>query len=154
LPPSTSANCPAHPERRIVKASASIAAGIPVDLSDTATGLDAHNVERLIASDRPRIRRRPKRGPRAIASCGMIQPWQRQRVTRGVGLRGQFWLQGTPKEEAIPGASTWRQVRTRGLEVDGTDVSCMAGHANVRTTLDIYVGSTAGILDRARQATQ
>jgi len=34
-----------------------------------------------------------------------------------------------------------------------TDVSCMAGHANVRTTLLIYVGTTAGVLDRARKAT-
>ena len=31
--------------------------------------------------------------------------------------------------------------------------SCMAGHANVRTTLDMYVGTTAGVLDRARTAT-
>ena len=39
-------------------------------------------------------------------------------------------------------------------KLDPTDVSCMAGHANVRTTLDMYVGSTAGVLDRARQATR
>jgi integrase len=39
-------------------------------------------------------------------------------------------------------------------KLDPTDVSCMAGHANVRTTLDMYVGSTAGVLDRARAATQ
>jgi integrase len=39
-------------------------------------------------------------------------------------------------------------------KLDPTDVSCMAGHANVRTTLDMYVGTTAGILDRARTATQ
>jgi integrase len=38
-------------------------------------------------------------------------------------------------------------------KLDPTDVSCMAGHANVRTTLLMYVGSTAGVLDRARQAT-
>jgi len=28
----------------------------------------------------------------------------------------------------------------------------MAGHANSRLTLDIYIGSTAGVLDRARAA--
>jgi hypothetical protein len=28
------------------------------------------------------------------------------------------------------------------------------GHANVRVTLDMYVGATAGVLDRARTATQ
>ena len=35
-------------------------------------------------------------------------------------------------------------------KLDATDVFCMAGHANVRTTLLMYVGSTAGVLDRAR----
>jgi hypothetical protein len=30
----------------------------------------------------------------------------------------------------------------------------MAGHANVRVTLDMYVGTTAGVLDRARTATE
>ena len=39
-------------------------------------------------------------------------------------------------------------------KLDATDVSCMAGHANVRTTLDMYVGATAGVLDRAHTATQ
>ena len=35
-----------------------------------------------------------------------------------------------------------------------TDVSRMAGHANYRITLDMYVGTTAGVLDRARAATE
>jgi integrase len=55
---------------------------------------------------------------------------------------------------------TWHSLRhvfcTTALftwKLDSTDVSCMAGHANVRTTLLMYVGSTAGVLDRARQAT-
>jgi integrase len=39
-------------------------------------------------------------------------------------------------------------------KLDATDVSRMAGHANVRITLDMYVGSTAGVLDRARAATE
>ena len=38
-------------------------------------------------------------------------------------------------------------------KLDPTDVSAIAGHANVRTTLDMYIGTTAGILDRARTAT-
>ena len=38
-------------------------------------------------------------------------------------------------------------------KLDATDVSRLAGHANVRTTLDMYVGTTAGVLDRARKAT-
>jgi integrase len=39
-------------------------------------------------------------------------------------------------------------------KLDPPDVSRMAGHANYRTTLDMYVGTTAGILDRARNATE
>jgi hypothetical protein len=35
-------------------------------------------------------------------------------------------------------------------KLDATDVSRMAGHANYRITLDMYVGSTVGVLDRAR----
>ena len=58
------------------------------------------------------------------------------------------------------GQWTWHSLRhvlcTTALftwKLDATDVSAMAGHANVRTTLDMYVGTTAGVLDRARTAT-
>jgi integrase len=58
------------------------------------------------------------------------------------------------------GRWTWHSLRhvfcTTALfawKLDATDVSCMVGHANVRTTLDMYVGSTGGVLDRARKAT-
>ena len=58
------------------------------------------------------------------------------------------------------GRWTWHSLRhvfcTTALftwKLDPTDVSCMAGHANVRTTLLMYVGTTAGVLDRARHAT-
>lgn len=37
-------------ERRILAAAASIAVGTPVDLRDTATGLDARNIHRLITA--------------------------------------------------------------------------------------------------------
>ena len=59
------------------------------------------------------------------------------------------------------GRWTWHSLRhvfcTTALftwKLDATDVSCMAGHANVRTTLLMYVGTTAGVLDRARKATE
>jgi integrase len=59
------------------------------------------------------------------------------------------------------GRWTWHSLRhvfcTTALftwKLDPTDVSRMAGHANYRTTLDMYVGSTAGVLDRARAATE
>ena len=56
---------------------------------------------------------------------------------------------------------TWHSLRhvfcTTALfmwKLDVTDVSRMAGHANHRITLDMYVGSIAGVLDRAPQATE
>lgn len=59
------------------------------------------------------------------------------------------------------GEWTWHSLRhvfcTTALftwKLDATDVSRMAGHANYRITLDLYVGTTAGILDRARTATE
>ncbi|MGH3189623.1 MAG: hypothetical protein ACRDOL_20640, partial [Streptosporangiaceae bacterium] len=65
------------------------------------------------------------------------------------------------RDEHGNGAWTWHSLRhvfcTTALftwKLDATDVSRMAGHANYRITLDMYVGTTAGILDRARQATQ
>jgi integrase len=65
------------------------------------------------------------------------------------------------RDPAGNGAWTWHSLRhvfcTTALftwKLDATDVSRMAGHANYRITLDMYVGTTAGILDRARQATQ
>ena len=39
-------------------------------------------------------------------------------------------------------------------DLDAADVSRMAGHANYRITLDMYVGTTDGVLDRARAATE
>jgi integrase len=64
------------------------------------------------------------------------------------------------RDETGRGQWTWHGLRhvfctialfTWGL--DAADVSRMAGHANVRITLDMYVGVVAGVLDRARQAT-
>ena len=59
------------------------------------------------------------------------------------------------------GRWTWHSLRhvfcTTALftwKLDATDVSRMAGHANYRITLGMYVGTTAGVLDRARTATQ
>jgi integrase len=65
------------------------------------------------------------------------------------------------RDPAGNGPWTWHSLRhvlcTTALftwKLDATDVSAMAGHANVRTTLDMYIGTTAGVLDRARTATQ
>ena len=64
------------------------------------------------------------------------------------------------RDEAGNGPWTWHSLRhvlcTTALftwKLDPTDVSAIAGHANIRTTLDMYIGTTAGILDRAHAAT-
>jgi hypothetical protein len=46
-------------ERRILLLSASLAAGIPVDLRDTATGLDDANIARLLTAIRHASGKRP-----------------------------------------------------------------------------------------------
>jgi integrase len=58
------------------------------------------------------------------------------------------------------GRWTWHSLRhvfcTTALftwKLDATDVSRLAGHADYRITLDMYVGATAGVLERARKAT-
>jgi len=58
------------------------------------------------------------------------------------------------------GRWTWHSLRhvfcTTALNIwrmDAPDVSRLAGHANVRVTLEMYVGSTAGAIDRALAAT-
>jgi integrase len=63
-----------------------------------------------------------------------------------------------------PGGSgdwTWHSLRhvfcTTALftwTMDPADVSRLAGHASIRITLDMYIGTTAGTLDRFRIATQ
>ena len=65
------------------------------------------------------------------------------------------------RDAAGSGAWTWHSLRhvfrTTALftwKLDPTDVSRTGSHANYRTTLDMYVGTTAGVLDRARAATK
>jgi integrase len=65
------------------------------------------------------------------------------------------------RDSSGEGRWTWHSLRhvfcTTALftwKLDPTDVSRMAGHSNYRVTLDMYVGTTAGILDRARAATK
>ena len=74
----------------------------------------------------------------------------------GPAYRAAGWRDADGK-----GAWTWHSLRhvfcTTALftwKLDATDVSRMAGHANYRITLDMYVGATAGVLDRARTATE
>ena len=47
-------------ERRLLLLSASLAAGIPVDLRDTVTGLDDRNIQRLLTAIRHASGKRPE----------------------------------------------------------------------------------------------
>ena len=84
--------------------------------------------------------------------------WRSSNFNRGVLQRA--YLAAGWRDAEGSGRWTWHSLRhvfcTTALfawKLDPTDVSRMAGHANYRITLDMYVGSTAGVLDRARQAT-
>jgi integrase len=88
----------------------------------------------------------------------MGKHWRSSNFQRNVLQRAYLaagWRDGDGR-----GQWTWHSLRhvfcTTALftwKLDVTDVSRMAGHSNYRITLDMYVGSTAGVLDRARTAT-
>ena len=100
-----------------------------------------------------------------INRLGLIFPspsgryWRSSNFNRRV-LASAYLAAGW-RDAAGNGQWTWHSLRhvfcTTALftwKLDGTDVSRMAGHANYRITLEMYVGTIAGVLDRARQATQ
>ena len=118
---------------------------------------------------RRKARRPDRAGPRRAASgsnpLGLIFPsprgkhWRSSNFDRRV-LAPAYQAAGW-RDEHGNGTWTWHSLRhvfcTTALftwKLDATDVSRMAGHANYRITLDMYVGITVGVLDRARQATQ
>jgi integrase len=85
--------------------------------------------------------------------------WRSSNFNRNILQRA--YLAARWRDSAGNGTWTWHSLRhvfcTTALfswKLDATDVSRMAGHANYRITLDMYVGSTAGVLDRARTATE
>jgi integrase len=76
---------------------------------------------------------------RVLAPAYLAAGW------RDAGGNGQWTWHSLRHVFCVTALLTWK--------LDATDVSCLAGHANVRTTLDMYIGATAGVLDRARTAT-
>src|SRR5487761_1215890 len=85
--------------------------------------------------------------------------WRSSNFSRNVLKRA--YLAAGWRDADGNGTWTWHSLRhvfcTTALftwKLDPTDVSRMAGHANYRITLDMYVGTTAGVLDRARSATE
>jgi integrase len=85
--------------------------------------------------------------------------WRSSNFNRNV-LKAAY-LDADSRDSSGEGRWTWHSLRhvfcTTALftwKLDATDVSRLAGHANYRITLDMYVGTTAGVLDRARAATE
>ena len=76
----------------------------------------------------------------------VLAPAYRAAGWRRVGGKGKWTWHSLRHVFCTTALFTWK--------LDPTDVSRMAGHANYRTTLDMYVGATAGVLDRARAATE
>ncbi len=100
-----------------------------------------------------------------VNPLGLIFPspkfklWRSSNFSRNV-LKPAYQAAGWRDQDG-DGRWTWHSLRhvfcTTALftwRLEATDVSCMAGHAIVRTTLLRYVGTTAGVRDRARKATQ
>ncbi len=85
--------------------------------------------------------------------------WRSSNFNRRI-LQSAYWAAGW-RDSSGAGRWTWHSLRhvfcTTALftwKLEPTDVSRMAGQANYRITLDMYVGTTAGVLDRARAATE
>jgi integrase len=96
---------------------------------------------------------------------GLIFPSPRGKYWRSSNFRRNIleraYLDAGWRDGSGEGRWTWHSLRhvycTTALftwKLEPTDVSRMAGHANYRITLDMYVGTTAGVLDRARAATE
>ena len=98
-------------------------------------------------------------------SLGLIFPSSTGRHWRSSNFNRRIlqpaYLKAGWRDSSGQGRWTWHSLRhvfcTTALftwKLDATDVSRMAGHANYRITLDMYVGTTAGVLDCARTATE
>jgi len=96
---------------------------------------------------------------------GLIFPSPRGRHWRSSNFARRVlapaYLAAGWRDPAGNGPWTWHSLRhvfcTTALftwHIDPADVSRLAGHANIRITLDMYIGTTAGTLDRARTATE
>jgi len=77
--------------------------------------------------------------------CQVLQPAYRAAGWRDAVGNGRWTWHSLRHVFCTTALFTWK--------LDATDVSRMAGHANYRITLDRYVGTPAGVLDRARAAT-
>jgi integrase len=96
---------------------------------------------------------------------GLLFPTPNGRYWRSSNFRRTIleraYLDAGWRDSSGSGRWTWHSLRhvycTTALftwKLEPADVSRMAGHANYRITLDMYVGTTAGVLERAYVATK
>jgi hypothetical protein len=76
---------------------------------------------------------------RVLAPAYLAAGW------RDAGGNGQWTWHSLRHVFCVVALFTWH--------LEAHDVAPLAGHTSARTTLDMYVGTTAGVLDRARTAT-
>jgi integrase len=75
----------------------------------------------------------------------VLAPAYRAAGWRDAGGNGEWTWHSLRHVFCVVALFTWH--------LEAHDVAPLAGHASARTTLDMYVGTTAGVLDRARTAT-
>jgi integrase len=113
----------------------------------------------------PRLERAAAEQQAGTNPSGLVFPSPRGRHWRSSNFARRVlapaYLGAGWRDPAGNGAWTWHSLRhvfcTTALftwNIEPADVSRLAGHANIRITLDMYIGTTAGTLDRARTATQ
>jgi hypothetical protein len=137
-----------------------------VDPAEVPADTDVPPPHARLVPARRTARRPPRAGPRRAGRrnqpLGLTfasptgKHWRSSNFNRNV-LKRAYLAVGW-RDPSGNGRFTWHSLRhvfcTTAWKLDATDVSRMAGHSNYRITLDMYVGTTAGVLDRARTATQ
>jgi len=153
-------------DRKVIEVSGALLTGLPKGCKRRKTIYPARTPQGYPLADKIGARIHAARAEMDAGAnpLGLIFPsprgqyWRSSNFDRRV-LAGAYLAAGW-REPGGAGTWTWHSLRhvfcVTALftwRLEATDVSCMAGHANVRTTLDMYVGTTAGVLDRARTAT-
>ncbi len=153
-------------DRKVIEVSGTLLTGLPKGCKRRKTIYPARTPEGYPLAEKIEARIEAARAEMEAGTnpAGLIFPSPRGRYWRSSNfdrrvLAGAYLAAGW-RDTGGNGEWTWHSLRhvfcVTALftwKLDATDVSCMAGHANVRTTLDMYVGTIAGVLDRARTAT-
>ena len=154
-------------DRKVIEVAGQLTGGAPKGRKRRKSIYPARTPAGYPLAERIAARTQQARAEQAAGTnpAGLLFPsprgtwWRSSNFDRRV-LAPAYRLAGW-RDAAGNGPWTWHSLRhvlcTTALftwKLGPADVSAIAGHANVRTTLDMYIGTTAGILDRARTATE